>query len=841
MRLKRGKSGKRSTSEDFMPSDNYSPSPTNTSGGSFGNFNNPDLDREGKPKNKPIETALQAYQVYLRFKKQNRARANRNKIIADKYNGEPPYDPKDLEEQAQGWRSNVSTLFLASIIDRVTPRFTQAIHDIKYLTASELPDSYDDYVNKSEIFQARTTKLIREWSDWTDFIQRLATENVLNGYTCGVNMDEHNWRPRTFRQEEVYFDEQTMQTTNRLQCFAIEQDYFIHELVSLLAEPETTAKAGFNVDNLKSAIEYAMPPREDLPSDPRQLSDMAREGSLYFSWHRAAKMVQTVHVFVQDYDGAIDHWWVNRNSSVIGEPQPVGEDSQGGGGEELFYGEHVVPKMEDIITLFTFQSGNDRLFGSKGLGRMLVNISIAIERARNLYFDQQYMAGLLIGTAEEKDLPFLQPKVMSPFLIIPKGFELMAQQLQFNPETFAQLDAKLTAIAEVIAGTFLPEQMSTGQSPSGEQQTATEVTIEATKEQEIRQGILNRWWNQATRLVTQMQRRIYSPINIKAAIEYREARDEAAMTGLKIVNEETMKLLLEIDPAAEETYALAPELGRADEAAVNAIVDLLDAEMMPDEILVLAYTPATEWNANIGAIEDSKILQFAAVAQGNPYWDQGKLNFEAGSAMIGYRRAKDLFAGNPAMSTNLESQREQYGEFSDMLGGQAMPVSDRDDHIQHLQALNQKVFAMINTMRQIPPEVIPENDLNAMNLAITHGKAHVEAENKKPSGVKAGPRGRRTKQLQPLAQGVDAAEKAMNQILDARAQAQMKNALAGGQQPPHWTNPALQAPPGPPGIRPGGNAPSPGPSPVAPAQATRGAPASLPAAAAAPHPGLNPP
>jgi hypothetical protein len=825
--------------------DNYSPSPTNTSGGSYGNFNQPDLDAEGKAKNKPIETALQAYQVYLRFKKQNRARANRNKIIADKYNGESPYDPKDLEEQAQGWRSNVSTLFLASIIDRVTPRFTQAIHDIKYLTASELPDTYDDYINKSEIFQARTTKLIREWSDWTDFVQRLATENVLNGYTCGINMDEHNWRPRTFRQEEVYFDEQTMQTTHRLQCFAVEQDYFIHELVSLLAEPETKAKAGFNIENLKKAIEYAMPPREDLPSDPRQLSDMAREGSLFFSWHRAAKMVQTVHVFVQDYNGEIDHWWVNRNSSVIGEPAPAGEDDRGGG-EELFYGEHVVKTMEDVITLFTFQSGNDRLFGSKGLGRLLVNISIAVERARNLYFDQQYLAGLLIGTAEEKDLPFLQPKVMSPFLILPKGFELMAQQLQFNPETFAQLDNKLTAIAEVIAGTFLPEQMSTGQPPSGEQQTATEVTIEATKEQEIRQGILNRFWNQATRLITQMQRRIYSPINIKAAIEYREARDEAAMTGLKLVNAETMDLLLEIDPAAEETYAVAPELGRADEQAVGAIVDLLDAEMLPDEILVLAYTPATEWNANIGAIEDSKILQFAAVAQGNPYWDQGKLNFEAGSAMIGYRRAKDLFAGNPAMSTNLESQREQFGEFSDMLGGQAMPVSDRDDHVQHLQALNQKVFAMLNTMRQMPPEVIPENDLNAMNLAITHGKAHVEAENKKPTGVKAGPRGRRSKQLQPLAQGVDAAEKTLNQILDARAQAQTKAAMSGGGgPPPAFTSPAFRPAPVPPGVRPalGGAGPAmnPGGSAAAPHQGAPGGPPALPAAAGAPHPGLNPP
>lgn len=809
----------------------YSPSPTNQSGSSYGNFSDPELGKQGQPLNKPIESAMQAFQVYLRFKKQNRVRAGRNKVIADKYNGEPPYDPKDLEENAQGWRSNISTLFLSSIVDRVTPRFMQAVHDVKYLTASELPDTFDDYVNKSEIFQARTTKLIRQWVDWTDFVQRVATENVLNGYCSAINMDEHNWRPRTFKQEEIYFDEQTMQVTKRLQCFCVEQDYFIHELVDLLQEPETSEKAGFNIENLRKAIEYAMPPREDLPSDPRQLSDMALEGSMYFSWHRAAKMIQTVHVFVVTYEGGkVDHWWVNRNSSIIGSPTGAneGDTTGGGGGEELFYGEEVARQMQDIITLFTFQAGNDRLFGSKGLGRLLVNISISVERARNLYFDQQYIAGLLIGTAEEKDMPFLQPRVMSPFLILPKGFELLAQQLQFNPETFLQLDNKLTAIAEIIAGAFIPQQVqSNGQST----QTATEATIDATKEEEIRQGILNRWWNQFTRLVSQMQRRIYSPINIRAAMEYRDARDKAAATGIKLVSADTMDLLLEIDPAADETYTVAPELGRADEQAVGAIVDLLDSEMLPDEILLLAYTPAAEFNTNVGALEDQKLLQFAAVAQGNPYWDQSKLNFEAGSAMIGYRRAKDLFAGNPAMSTNLESQREQYAEFSDMLGGQAMPVSDRDDHVQHLQALNQKTFGMLNTMRQMPPEVIPESDLNAMKLAIMHGQAHVEAENKKPTGPNAQPGGRRSKMVKPLAQGVQQAKKAFDQILDARSEAQARQAAAGvGGGPPSFTNPGMQHPPLPQGVQPpragngqapmlppgGGPGPGPGPGPSGP-------------------------
>jgi hypothetical protein len=52
-----------------------------------------------------------------------------------------------------------------------------------------------------------------------------------------------------------------------------------------------------------------------------------------------------------------------------------------------------------------------------------------------------------------------------------------------------------------------------------------------------------------------MQRRIYTPLNIKAALAYVEARDVALQTGLKLVDEDMMELLLKIDPAAEESFS----------------------------------------------------------------------------------------------------------------------------------------------------------------------------------------------------------------------------------------------------------------------------------------------
>ena len=128
-------------------------------------------------------------------------------------------------------------------------------------------------------------------------------------------MDGSEWRPKTFRQEDMLFDEQAPQLAEKLPCFVIKANYYIHEAVAIIEDADTAEEAGYNVKNIKAAIEKAAPPYDSFVYNPRQLSDMVREGNLYYSMHRSSKMIETAHVFVKCYDGTVDHWWVNRNGS----------------------------------------------------------------------------------------------------------------------------------------------------------------------------------------------------------------------------------------------------------------------------------------------------------------------------------------------------------------------------------------------------------------------------------------------------------------------------------------------------------------------------------------------
>lgn len=753
-------------------------------GEQLGRFNTPEFaDDSTEVINKPITSAQQAFEVFSRLQRDNQARANRNKLLADAYNGSPPFDQKKLDANAQGWRANFSTLILATFCDRVTPRLTDAVHGMKHLTASHLPDSFVDATTKTQKFRERTTEQLRSWNGWIDFVEQVACENVLYGYTGSVQMDQFEWRPQTFRQEDLLFDEQAPQLADKLPVFCVKANYYVHECCDIIQDAKAAAEAGYNVENLKGAIERAAPPYDSFVYNPRQLADMVREGNLYYSFHRSSKMVETAHVFVKCYDNSVDHWWVNRNGArrsnsgrkpenpqrsatanivTLGknDPEPQPDDPF-----ELAYFESVAVSMGDVITLFSFQAGNNRLFGSKGIGRLLYNISLACEKARMSFIDAMYISGLLIGQAEEAIIGRLQPHVRSPFMIIPEGFQLLMQQFRVDINNWLGLDQKLTNTAEIIAGAFLPDQQQI--SNNGQQiQTATKESIDAVKEEEVKAGMMNRWWVQFCKGVGSMQRRIYSTENLRAAIKQRKARLAAADEGMTLIAQDLYDAMMDVDSDTDQQFVRAPDLDRADAPSVETIIRLMDDGLSVQEIIILANNPATDAATDAGSpSDDMKLLQFYQMAKGNPNFDQSKLDELASNRMVGFQTTKEIFVPQPQQTSDIEAQRAQQMEWATMLGsGIGVQVSQRDPHMQHFQTLIPAVADHLRIASQMPPVQVPKDLLNALKLGATHSEAHLQAMMQQ---------GANERQLKPQILQQKDLEKMLNQLVQKVTQAEM--------------------------------------------------------------------
>jgi hypothetical protein len=681
---------------------------------------------------------------------------------------------------------------------------------MKYLTASELPDSFIDSTNKTQKFRERTTEQIRSWNGWIDYVEQVATENVLYGYTGAVQMDEYEWRPQTFRQEDLLFDEQTPQLAEKVPVFVIKANYYIHEAVAIIEDAEAAEEAGYHIANIKAAIEKAAPPYDSFVYNPRQLSDMVREGNLYYSFHRSSKMIETAHVFVKCYDNTVDHWWVNRNGSKRSnqsknrpqerttrpafdptgdQPRPMEEDPY-----ELFYGEAVSVAMDDVITLFSFQAGNNRLFGSKGIGRLLYNISMALEKTRMAFVDAMWISGMLVGQAEEAIIGRLQPHIRSPFMIIPEGFALMTQQFKVDINNWLGLDQKLVNTAEIIAGAFMPDQQQI--SNNGQQiQTATKESIDVVKEEEVKQGVMNRWWTQFTKGISSIQRRMYSKVNLRAAMQQRKARLKAADTGKTMINRELYDAMMEVDSETDKAFVRAPDLGQADQASVETVIELLDDGLSIQEIIILAHEPATEFTSHAGRDDDMMFLQFYQMAKNNPNFDQSRLDEQAGNRLIGFKATKELFVPQPSQTSDIEAQRAQQLEWTTMLGGIGVQVSQRDPHMQHFQTLVPAVADHLKIAAQMPPIQVPKDLMQACKLGVTHCEAHIQAMMQQ---------GANKRQLKPQILQLKDLEKMHNEMVQKVTQAEMQaqQMQMMGQQNAGLAGMASGGPPGggPPGI-----------------------------------------
>src|ERR1700751_937032 len=181
-------------------------------------------------------------------------------------------------------------------------------------------------------------------------------------------------------------------------------------------------------------------------------------------------------------------------------------------------------------------------------------------------------------------------------------------------------------------------------------QTATQSSIDVVKEEETKEGMMNRWWVQCTRAISSIQRRIYSKPNLRAAMKQRKARLRAADTDKALISADLYDAMMEVDSDTNLQFLRAPDLGDADEASVETILALLDDGLSIQEIIILAHEPATEFSTHTGRDDDMMFLQFYSLAKGNPNFDQGKLDEQAANRMIGFKNTKEIFVPQPSQT-----------------------------------------------------------------------------------------------------------------------------------------------------------------------------------------------
>lgn len=670
--------------------------------------------KTGKAKNQAVSSFKQAHAISKRqYDHAEETRLKAAAVVADKYGGSAPYKQAKLVATGQGWRANYSTNPLASVVDRATPQLKDPIKQADSLTYSRLPSFRKDAAEKTRKFRTRTTELIRSWSAWDDFIDQVAQDNYLFGNAAPGWIDD-DWRPRAFRHNECFLPEGTGQHASQSQFIVFRQPMLLHDFLKKIEDKDIAEAAGYDWDGcLKAAAEAGGLRGGDSTQSNFEEVDKIREGgALGNTYEGETKIVWLFHLLVREYAGGV-HLWTTAQK----------------GGHAIRYQKDIHDGMEDATTFFTLQAGNNRFYGSKGAGRMLTNMHIALDRKRCFDSDKSYVAGLPVFKVKGKDVNAVQMHFRAPFLFVTGDAEMLQEQVVFDYAAADFQDRKMVEQMEAIAGAFIPPKLQ----DSGASSTKIEAAEKAQRELAVRNGVLGRFFRQFGDLISSMQRKIYRPDNLKEAVRIFEESKAKEKTGIRVMVAKLFRWLKDVIPGIEKTAAPMEETKDCDADAVEAIVDLLRDGLTVEDIAELALSSAANSIAEQPEAQDQKVTTFIGGVTQNPalgpYFDHRKMAAKAATIEMGEDVADELLLkAKPDPNDQAINAREELNEWLIMMQGDPVGAAQTDNHRVRRAVLATKLKPVIDMLMEAPtPELV-----KLATLAVPHFGQHLQMDKETP-------------------------------------------------------------------------------------------------------------
>lgn len=330
----------------------------------------------------------------------------------------------------------------------------------------------------------------------------------------------------------------------------------------------------------------------------------------------------------------------------------------------VFRSDDRFASMDMAACFFSFQQATGTMHSSKGIGRMVYAMAGVIDRARNEVVDRLQLAGKVIVQAPEKDLHRFKMSVFGNAILIGEPFSIAQQSIQPHVEEFMTLDTYLQNVLDQQTGNVSPHQLK------GERVTNDQVNLFAHREEESKDNVLTRFMMQISNMVSTIQKRACS-----------KSCDDEDATAMR-------KRLLEV--------------------------------MTDEELQMLAKSPTAHVVEDLTEAKRQAIAIFGAEQAGNPLFNQRELQRRRTAAIFDEEFADAVMSPENDPVEEAEQSRQQSLETLAMQQGAPMRVSPRDNHLIHLQAMEQPLQALVDSLLQ-----------NSEGVAILvpmigHARQHIE-------------------------------------------------------------------------------------------------------------------
>lgn len=394
-----------------------------------GFIQSPDISRAGEPRQHAIRDVQQAREVIRKIQSDGRNRSIVNARLQAKVNSERPYSQSRLEQEGLGWRQNFSTRPFSTLLEKVYPRFVEAVENMKYFTNSSLSDKWANSVEKTEAFRREVTECIRGRAGWKDTLESIAYNNALYGSSIAGWLDEQSWFPHVFGHDECFVNDACKQRPELAQVFVLKEVLLPHELFAMIKDQKEAAEVGWKIEATIKEINKASPTQlQDFLGNGGSVEafyqNAIRELNLGASYTNGANVISVYSLLVQEVTGKISHYRL--------------------AGPELnliYEKDDRFDSAKDCAAFFTFERGNGTIHGSKGLGRQIYELASMMDRSRNEMVDRMILSGKTLVQGDPKRLHTFKMSIIGSTVIIPNGWNVLENKIDGNVEPFLRLDA----------------------------------------------------------------------------------------------------------------------------------------------------------------------------------------------------------------------------------------------------------------------------------------------------------------------------------------------------------------------------------------------------------------
>jgi hypothetical protein len=421
----------------------------------------------GRPPKSRLKDAKAAYGIYRHLLDADLIASSQRVKVQAMLDGEAPYNAETLRNLGQSYRSNLNFLEAQADLEYALSAYSDLVNGVPQI--AEIKTKYGDENQRGiygSIISEEFDRVLRK--DWDEFFynqQRLSHEFVAYGVGFAFFEDDTDWRWKVAGLKDFFVPRGVAASDTRFEFCCARRSYYAHELYQYIKDPKVARQVGWDVEETRRAIINAVPvDTAGVRLDWEEIQVMLKDNDLSLSYARSAE-IQTVHYYIQEFDGTITHAIGLRDGSNL---------------NFLYRKDSRFSTINEALVLFTYGIGtNGTLHSIRGLGYKIYPHIQVTNRLRNAIIDSTLLStSLMIQPQTMDDLQNLTIAYNGPMAILPPNLNIVDRtqpNLSGNALPIAQ---ELTTIRRNNTGSYAPQSVDTG---SGER-TATEVNAQLEKE-----------------------------------------------------------------------------------------------------------------------------------------------------------------------------------------------------------------------------------------------------------------------------------------------------------------------------------------------------------------------